>query len=123
RLRTLASDPAYKDVAFLGINSNADETVREVREHAEKSQFPFAVAKDHDNVIADHFEAQGTPTVWVISGKGIAVYQGAIDDSQDPEKVTKHYLKDALDAVLADKPVAVPETRAQGCGLKRVQKK
>jgi peroxiredoxin len=123
RLRALASDPAFKDVAFLGINSNADETTAEVRAYAEEMKLPFPVAKDPNNDIADHFGAQVTPTVWVIDAKGIAVYTGAIDDNPDASAVKSFYLTDALNAVLAEKPVAVPETKAQGCSIKRVEKK
>jgi peroxiredoxin len=122
RLRALASEPAYKDVSFLGINSNRNETAEEVRKHAEEQKLPFPVAKDRNNVIADRFGAQATPTVWVINQKGIAVYRGAVDDNQDPSKVTKHYLMDALDAVLAGKPVAVPETPAFGCAIVRARR-
>jgi hypothetical protein len=32
--------------------------------------------------------------------------------------VQKHYLKDALDAVVAGKAPALPETKSLGCGIK-----
>ena len=49
-------------------------------------------------------------------------YAGAIDNS--PKEPTKHYLKDALDLVIAGKdiPKASKKTRAIGCTIKRVRK-
>ena len=44
---------------------------------------------------------------------------GTIDDNhQDAASVKKHYLKDALDAVVAGKAPPMPETKAMGCGIK-----
>ena len=62
---------------------------------------------------------QFTPTVWVVDARGKAVYTGAIDDNQNAADVKQRYLKDALDSVLADKPVAVSESKASGCELKK----
>jgi hypothetical protein len=42
---------------------------------------------------------------------------GAMDDSQNPDRVKKTYLRDAVDAVLAGKEVPVDETRPMGCGV------
>ncbi len=43
---------------------------------------------------------------------------GAMDDSPNNEsKVTKTYLKPAIDAVLGNETVEVTETRAVGCGI------
>ncbi len=121
RLKQLASDPAYADIAFLAVNSNSDEPMAEVEADARQNQYPFPVAKDTGNVIADHFQAKATPTVWVMNSDRIAVYRGAIDDNQDEARATHHYLKDALDAVLAGKPVAIASTLAFGCAVHRAR--
>ena len=42
------------------------------------------------------------------------VYHGAVDDSRDEDAVTKHYLRDALDAVLEGRSPVVAETPARG---------
>lgn len=120
RLKSLASDPAYADVAFLAINSNSDEPMAEVENDARQNAYPFPVAKDEGNIIADHFQAKATPTVWVMNSNRIAVYRGAIDDNQNEAQVTRRYLKEALDALLAGKPIATPSTLAFGCAVHRV---
>ncbi len=40
-----------------------------------------------------------------------------MDDSQREDKVTKTYLRDAVDAVLKGESVAVEETQPVGCGV------
>ena len=68
--------------------------------------------------------APGAPlhvgVLFVIDGAGTIVYAGAIDS--DPrgsggETVT-NYVADALDEVLAGKPVTTPETTPYGCSVK-----
>jgi hypothetical protein len=58
----------------------------------------------------------------VIDKDGKLVYAGAIDDtpSPDPEdvKTAKNYVREALDAVMAGKPVETASTRSYGCGVK-----
>ena len=122
RLRELAADPAYKDVAFLALYPNSDESAAAIKASAEQWKPGFPVARDIDNRLADHFGAATTPTVWVINAKGEAVYSGAIDNNADAAQVTAHYLKDALDAALANKSPATPETKPTGSPIKRVRK-
>ena len=119
RLTELASDPVYKDVAFLALYPNADEPEAAVKARAMQQHYPFVVAKDAKAALAGHFDARKTPTVWVINAKGTAVYGGAVDDNVKAEGARTSYLKDALDAVLAGRPVAVAETPAAGCAIKR----
>ena len=40
-----------------------------------------------------------------------------MDDSQSEGKVTKTYLRDAVDAVLKGETPAVEETQPEGCGI------
>jgi peroxiredoxin len=122
RLVELASDPAYKEVAFLGLAPNVTETVEDLKAHAERAGYTFSVAKDPEGKYAGHFGAKVTPSVWVLDAKGIVVYTGAIDDNQTPASVKRSYLKEALDEVLAGKPVTNAETKATGCDIKRAGK-
>jgi thiol-disulfide isomerase/thioredoxin len=45
-------------------------------------------------------------------------YVGAIDDSERVQHVTKHYVRDALDALLAGRELAVTKTKVVGCSIK-----
>jgi peroxiredoxin len=63
--------------------------------------------------------AQSTPHVFVFGADRKLAYTGRMDDAARKKgPVEKSYLKDALDAVLAGKPVTTPTTRSFGCATK-----
>jgi hypothetical protein len=70
------------------------------------------------------FDATHTPEFFVfgaLSGKvGLHLqYRGKMDDNyKDPSAVKRRYLGEAVDAVLAGRPVAEPETHSIGCTIK-----
>ena len=114
----------YKDqgVQFIGINSNRNESVKEIVEHNKANEFHFLVLKDLKNKIADNFKAKRTPEIYLLDEKRILRYHGAIDNSQqDPET---HYLRVALDLVVTGEeiPEDLKKTKAFGCTIKRVRK-
>jgi cytochrome oxidase Cu insertion factor (SCO1/SenC/PrrC family) len=119
RIERLAQTYGPKGVRFVGINSNANESPDEIASHAKDHGFTFVVLKDSDDAIADDFNAQHTPEVWVLDSRGVARYHGAIDDNRSEQGVKSHYLADALDAVLAGKTPARAQTIAFGCGIHR----
>jgi hypothetical protein len=114
-------DYANRGVQFAFVNSNANESVAEIDEHAKASNFGFKVFKDVNNVLADHLNAQFTPEVFVFDNAGTLVYHGRIDDSRDVANVKSQDFRATLDAVLAGKPVAAPDTKAFGCTIKRAK--
>jgi thiol-disulfide isomerase/thioredoxin len=122
RMNAVYQDYSSKGVKFIFVNANRTEPASEVREHAKRVGFTFPVYKDPDNVLADRFDAQVTPESYVIDSAGIIRYHGSIDDSQNESHIRTQRLRLALDAVLAGKPVDQSETKAFGCGIKRVHK-
>jgi len=120
RMVELNKDYASKGVVFIGINSNKQESVEEIKEHAKKNGFLFTVLKDYRNVIADKFKASVTPEVYVLNNALEVLYHGRIDDSKNKDKVASNDLRTALDAILTGKPVGTNETKAFGCTIKRV---
>jgi peroxiredoxin len=120
RMEALAKEYAAKGVAVVGINSNATEPAADVARHARKNGLQFPVLKDPGNRVADAFGATRTPEVFLLDPKGVVLYHGRIDENQDdPAGVRSPDLRNALDAVLAGKPVPTPETKAFGCTIKR----
>ena len=121
RMAALGKEYAAKGIPLVGINSNKTEPAAEVKEHAEKHGFTFAVLKDERNKIADAYGATKTPEVFVVDPKGNLLYHGRIDENQDePAKVKSPDLRNALEAILGGKPVPTAETKAFGCTIKRV---
>jgi thiol-disulfide isomerase/thioredoxin len=120
RMIELYKDYSPKNVKFIFVNANRSEPAGEVREHAKRVGFSFPVYKDPDNVVADHFDAQVTPESYIIDSSGILRYHGSIDDDMNAARVRTQRLRQALDALLAGKPVPAIETKAFGCTIKRV---
>src|SRR5277367_1395564 len=81
RMIDVYRDYSSKNVKFVFVNANRSEPAGEVRDHARRVGFPFAVYKDPDNVLADRFDAQVTPESFVIDRAGVIRYHGSIDDS------------------------------------------
>jgi peroxiredoxin len=113
-------------VQFLGINSNHHDTADRVAKHAKENSVPFPVLKDENAKVADQFGATRTPEVFLLDEKHVVRYRGRVDDRYDIDvkklKATTRDLGDALDAVLAGKPVAVAKTSAPGCRISRPPK-
>jgi hypothetical protein len=61
------------------------------------------VLKDEGNRVADLYQAKVTPEVFLIDSNFVLRYHGRIDDSQNPARVTRRDLQEALDAILAGK--------------------
>jgi peroxiredoxin len=121
RMAALGKEYAAKGVPLVGINSNKTEPAAEVKEHAEKHGFTFPVLKDEGNKVADAYGASHTPEVFVLDPKGNLIYHGRIDESQDDARNVKSPdLRNALEAILAGKPVPTAQTKAFGCSIKRV---
>ena len=121
RMNAIYKDYSQRGVRFVFVNSNNTEPIEEVAEHA-KAHFAFPVYKDADNVVADRFGASVTPEAFVIDAQGVIQYHGSIDDSLAIERVHENRLRNALDEVLASKPVDQAQTKAFGCTIKRVRK-
>lgn len=88
----------------------------------EQKAAPTALVRDLDGSLGQLYGAKTTPHMFVIDAQGVLAYKGAMDDkpSTDAAEIPKsrNYVAAALDQVLAGRPVAVPETRSYGCGVK-----
>jgi peroxiredoxin len=121
RMRDMAIAYSKQGVLFVGINSNKSEPAEEVGSHGKQHGFTFPLMKDPDNKVADLYDARHTPEVFVVDGAGKLRYHGRIDENyEEPSKVASPDLKNALDAMIASKPIAKAETKAFGCSIKRV---
>ena len=122
RMAKIYKDYKSKGITFLGINSNNQEKIAEIKSHSKKNKFGFPVLKDKNNMIADQFEASFTPEIYVLNGKLEQLYHGRIDDSRREKDIKVSDLRNTLDEILAGKEVSVTKTKAFGCTIKRVKK-
>lgn len=126
RLIELHKTYGPRDVQVVGINANSHDTPLRVAAHVKEYGIPFPVLKDTANVVADAFGARRTPEAFVLDGKGTILYQGRIDDQIGigfkRSAPTRNDLVEAIEEVLAGKPVSQPTTPAPGCRIARVIK-
>ena len=123
RLIEIARSYASKGVSFYAIDANDDarhseETMANMKDRAVSHGYPYPYLKDADSAIARAYGARVTPHVYVVDATGILRYVGYVDDSARPEERTRTGLTDALDSLLANRPVAVTSTHAFGCTIK-----
>jgi peroxiredoxin len=119
RINSLANEFSAKKIGFWAVNSNIEEDVNTIREHKEKNQYPFAMLKDNDNVVADLFEAVRTPEIFVIGKDMTILYHGRIDDNKNASQVTTSDLKNALTEFISGKEITVKSAQQFGCTIKR----
>ncbi|MCC9609285.1 thioredoxin family protein [Blastopirellula sp. JC732] len=125
RLQELADEFAPKKVAIVGVMSNQHDAVTEIAAYARKHEISFPLLKDVGNRLADAAGAERTPEVVVLNADLKICYRGRIDDQYQigvvRDRADEHELRDAIEALLAGKQVAVPATEAIGCHIGRVR--
>lgn len=119
RFQALADIYGKKDVQVFAVYSDRQEGLAEITKNAKDHSLSFPVIKDGNNQLADILGAVTTPEAVVVDAKGEVKYRGRIDDNPVATRVSVHDLNHALDAVLANKPVAHPEMLAVGCAIRR----
>ncbi len=124
RMIALAREYEPQGVQFLVINSNdptkyPEDSFDNMITRAQEKGYPFPYLYDETQQIAKAYSAQRTPEVFLFDSAMKLRYHGTIDDNyEDATKVTKRYLKDALDAVLAGKDPGLKDTQPLGCTIK-----
>jgi thiol-disulfide isomerase/thioredoxin len=119
RLNALAREYGARGVQMVGVFSNMQEGQPEVAAFAKERGLAFPVVRDGDASFAARFHAMMTPQAFVVNPMGAVVYSGRVDDSADASQVHHRDLKEALDTVLAGRPVARARTVAFGCIIRR----
>lgn len=127
-MQALQKEFTAKDVVWLTINSSAPG-----KQGHESAADALATAKadgaasthvllDEKGEVGKLYGATTTPAMYVIDKDGKLAYAGAIDDnaSPDPETIkdAKNYVRAAIEALQAGKPVEVSSTKSYGCGVK-----
>jgi peroxiredoxin len=123
RMTAIQDDYAARGVRLVAISSNdargyPEDSFPEMKSRAARQGFTFDYVYDESQELARALDAGRTPEVFVFDGDRKLRYHGAIDDSRDDRAVSAHYLRDALDALLAGGEPAVAETPAVGCSVK-----
>lgn len=126
-MQALQSDLAAKGVVWLIVNSvnpkhpsyRTPEQAK--KEWADKKIIATAWLDDNSGAVGHLYGMKTTPDMFVIDKNGILVYAGAIDNKPDPihdPKTARNYVREAVDDLLAGKPIEVSQTKPYGCSVK-----
>ncbi|MBI4211963.1 MAG: thioredoxin family protein [Deltaproteobacteria bacterium] len=124
RLIALAHTYQKNGFQFVGINSNdetnyPDDSFDNMVKVAKQKDYPFPYLRDKDQTAAKAYDAVCTPEIYLVDYEGKIRYHGGIDDNwKEPDKATKHYLKNAIEDIHAGRPVKEPTPHAMGCSIK-----
>ena len=124
RLIAIQRDYAERGVQLVAINSNDDvnypeDSFDKMVTRARTKGFNFPYLRDASQEVAHAYGATHTPQLFVFDRDRHLRYTGKIDDNwQQPDAVSRRYLRGALDALLDKKQPAEPSTHAIGCTIK-----
>ena len=123
RMVAIQRDYGERGFRVVAINSNdadayPEDSFPEMQARAAREGFNFDYLFDEDQSVARAYGPERTPEVFLFDAERRLVYHGAIDDSRDERAVASHYLRDAIDAVLAGGQPPVAETPPVGCSVK-----
>ncbi len=86
---------------------------------AQEKRFVFPYLYDESQDVARVYGAERTPEFFIFDSTAKLRYHGTPDDDyEDEPAVKRHYVREALDAVLAGRDGARAETLPVGCTIK-----
>jgi peroxiredoxin len=124
RLKSIQSEFAMKGLQIVGINSNdevnyPEDSFDKMVDFAKERHINFTYLRDEDQAVARLYDAQCTPEVFLFDGHRHMKYHGRIDNSpKDQALANVTDFRNAVDAVLHDRKVAIELTPAIGCSIK-----
>jgi peroxiredoxin len=124
RIIDLAHAYGPRGVLFVGICPNdgasyPDDAPAELLARWREKDYGFPYLVDERQDVARAFDAVCTPDIYVYDAELRLAYHGRIDDDwKSPEKVTRHELAAALDALLAGDTPSAEQHHSMGCSIK-----
>jgi peroxiredoxin len=125
QLVQLAQDYQPKGISFIAISSNDVEGYPEdapdkMKEVAERLGYPFPYLYDETQEVARAYHAACTPDFYIFDREMSCIYRGQLDDSRPGNQipVTGRDVRNALDNILANKPVDPNQKPSMGCNIK-----
>ncbi|MEI8374139.1 MAG: redoxin domain-containing protein [Planctomycetota bacterium] len=138
RIKQLAADYKDKKVAVVAISPNDPQALRldelsftdlgdsleDMKIRAKDHGFSFPYLYDGETqMVSRAYGPVATPHVFAFDRQRTLRFTGRIDNSEKPDRVTSHDTRNAIDALLAGKPVPVETTKVFGCSTKWSEKR
>ncbi len=121
----LANDYIPKGISFVAISSNdvvnfPEDSPEKMKEEAKALGYPFPYLYDESQKTARSYDAACTPDFFIYDKELKLVYRGQLDDSRPSNglPVTGKDIRNALDCLLAGKPVHAEQKPSIGCNIK-----
>ena len=137
RIEKLYKEYRGKGVNFVAINPNNPKSIRlnelgytdvndslaemKIRTAFRGRELPYLYDGDTQGV-SIKFGVVATPHIYLFDQERKLQYQGRIDDNQREELVKSQDARNAIEAMLAGRPVPVTDTNAFGCTTKWMSK-
>ena len=124
-VKLVAIEPNNPDAVLLNEMGYTDvgDSLDDMKIRAEYRNFTFPYLYDgEDQKIATAYGPTATPHIFIFDADRKLRYEGRVDNNMREPLVTKHDAREALDALLAGKPVGVAKTPSVGCSTKWIYK-
>jgi peroxiredoxin len=134
RIKALAADYKDKGVVLVAISPNDPQAVRldelgytdlgdslaDMKIRAKDKGFNFPYLYDGDKQeVSKAYGPMTTPHVFVFDSERKLRYVGRVDNNEkQPDKVTSPDARNAIEALLAGRPVPLEKTKTFGCSIK-----
>lgn len=109
--------PRGVQVIALNVSLSRADSLDEMKTRADRMKYPYPYLFDQTQASGRAYGATVTPHLFVLNDRRKVCYMGAFDDHLEVESVRRHYVRDAVDALLAGKEPPVRESLQRGCGI------
>jgi thiol-disulfide isomerase/thioredoxin len=138
RIKKLAEDYRGRGVAVVAISPNDPLAVRldelgytdlsdsleEMKIRARDAKFNFPYLYDGETQqVSRAYGPTSTPHLFIFDKARKLRFAGRVDDGEKIERATSHDARNAIEALLANKPVPVETTKTFGCSIKWADKR
>ena len=125
-MNRIRDDYASRGVLVFAVQADTTTSDADVAKYARDYRYSFPLLLDPRQALVDLTGATVTPEAIVLSPEGKVLYHGRIDNrvedfgKQRPQ-ATERDVRDALDAVLAGRPVSRSATKSIGCAINHIR--
>jgi peroxiredoxin len=137
RIMQLVTDYKSKGVVVVAISPNDPLAIRldemgytdigdsfdEMKMRAAERKFNFPYLYDgKTQEVSRAYGPMSTPHVFVFDKERKLQYSGAVDNSDDPNKIKKSFARDAIEALLERREITIKKMKPFGCSIKWADK-
>jgi predicted neuraminidase/peroxiredoxin len=101
-----------KEILFVGVVSDPEQSAGEIREFMQKRGIIFPVYRDPDGSVRKRLDAYVTPEIFLTNSSGNLVYHGGLEHEESFAS-----LELAILGLLMKVPVTVPDNQARGTAI------